>query len=93
MAAYQTQMYLYNQRQYVVLLSSAGNIATRRYSTVYAKQLMLNRGVDNVIEFAFINQDQKPINLSGKYLYFRIINNNGTELLLTKQLTPNYRCL
>lgn len=89
MAAYQTQMYLYNQRQYVVLLSAAGNIATRRYSIVYAKDLMLNRGVDNLLEFAFINQDQKPVNLVGKYLYFRVINNNGTELILTKQLTPN----
>lgn len=89
MAAYQTQMYLYNQRQYVVLLSSSIGIATRRYSTVYAKQLMLNRGVDNVLEFAFINQDQKPVNLTGKYLYFRVINNNGTELILTKELTPS----
>lgn len=89
MSAYQTQMYLYNQRQYVVLLSTAGSVATRRYSIVYAKQLRLNRGVDNVLEFAFINQDQKPVNLSGKYLYFRVINNNGTELILTKQMTPN----
>lgn len=83
----QTQVYLYNQKQMVVLLEVSAN-ATRRYQKVYSKELTINRGVDNLIEFAFINQEQKPVDISGKNITCRIINYNGQELLLQKQLTP-----
>jgi len=83
----QTPVYLYNQRQYVVLLEIGAN-ATRRYETVYAKELVINRGVDNLIEFAFINQEQKPVNISGKSITCRILNYNGTEILVQKTLVP-----
>jgi len=83
----QTQVYLYNQRQHVVLLESAGQIATRRYDIVYAKELSIQRGVSNLLEFAFINQEQKPVNLLGKTILFRAINYNGTEILIQKPLT------
>lgn len=83
----QTQVYLYNQRQLVVLLEIGAN-ATRRYEKVYSKDLVLNRGVDNLIEFAFVNQEQKPVDISGKTITCRIINYNGKELLLQKSLTP-----
>lgn len=83
----QTQVYLYNQRQLVVLLELTAN-ATRRYEKVYAKELVINRGVDNLIEFAFVNQEQKPVNISGKQITCRIINYNGKEQLLQKTLTP-----
>lgn len=83
----QTQVYLYNQRQLVVLLETTANGA-RRYEKVYSKDLTLNRGVDNIIEFAFVNQEQKPVNISGKTITCRIINYNGKELLIQKTLTP-----
>jgi hypothetical protein len=83
----QTQVYLYNQRQYVVLLEITAN-AARRYEKVYAKELVINRGVDNLIEFAFINQEQKPVNIQGKTITCRIINYNGGEIILQKTLTP-----
>lgn len=83
----QTPVYLYNQRQWVVLLEITAN-ATRRYEKVYAKELVLNKGVDNLIEFAFINQEQKPVNISGKEITCRIINYKGNELLLQKSLVP-----
>lgn len=83
----QTQVYLYNQRQLVVLLELAAN-ATRRYEKVYSKDLVINRGVNNLIEFAFVNQEQKPVNISGKDITCRILNYNGKELLLQKTLTP-----
>jgi len=83
----QTQVYLYNQRQLVVLLQITAN-ATRRYEKVYSKELVINRGVDNIIEFAFVNQEQKPVNISGKTITCRIINYNGREQLLQKTLTP-----
>lgn len=82
----QTQVYLFNQRQYVVLLESNAS-ATRRYETVYAKELILNRGVDNLWEFAFINQEQKPVNITGKEITCRILDSTGSKVLLQKALT------
>lgn len=85
--AAQTPVYLYNQRQYVVLLEQTAR-ATIRYEKVYAKELTINRGVDNLIEFAFINQEQKPVNIAGKEITCRILNYDGTEILLQKTLVP-----
>lgn len=83
----QTLVYLYNQRQLVVLLVPTAN-GSRRYEKVYSKDLTINRGVDNIIEFSFINQNQKPVDITGKDITCRIISYNGTTLLLQKTLTP-----
>lgn len=83
----QTPVYLYYQRQLVVLLEATAN-ATRRYEKVYAKELTINRGVDNQIQFQFINQEQKPVNILNKEITCRILNYNGTKVLLQKSLTP-----
>ena len=64
----------------------SGN-SLRRYQTVYAKTLKLHKGVDNRLQFQLINQDQKPINVTGKELSFRIISDDGTKLLFSKMLT------
>lgn len=85
--AAQTPVYFYYQRQSVVLLEIGAN-ARRRYEAVYAKELTISRGVDNLIEFAFINQEQKPVNISGKEITCRILNYQGNELLLQKALVP-----
>jgi hypothetical protein len=53
---------------------------------VYAKQLTINKGVDNVLLFEFINQDQKPVNIAGSDFVFRVVNQAGDELLLTKSM-------
>jgi hypothetical protein len=53
---------------------------------VYAKNLKLNLGVDNVILFQFQNQDQKPVNITGATFTFRIISQNGQNLLFAKEL-------
>lgn len=57
---------------------------------VYAKTLMLHKGVDNQIQFQFLNQEQKPVDITGKSITCRIINYNGTEVLLNKALTIQY---
>ena len=80
----QTQVYVYNQRATVVALDTTGAYATRRYSIVYAKELQIQRGVNNVLQFAFINQDQKPVSVLGSLIIFRIISNDGAQLLLQK---------
>jgi hypothetical protein len=53
---------------------------------VYAKQLTINKGVDNVLLFEFINQEEKPVNITGNTFFFRVISTNGAELLLEKPM-------
>lgn len=53
----------------------------------YAKPLTLHRGVDNQIQFQFLNQEQKKVDITGKSITCRIINADGTVILLDKALT------
>lgn len=86
----QTQVYLFNLRQQVVLLEPGASIATRRYAIMYAKELTVVKGVDNLLEFAFINQDQKPVNLTGKVITARILSSDGRSVLVQKTLSSIY---
>jgi hypothetical protein len=54
---------------------------------VYAKPLTLHKGVDNKIQFQFLNQEQKPVDITGKEITCRIINYDGTQVLIRKALT------
>lgn len=82
--AYSTSVFIYTQRQIVVLLS--GN-SVRKYMPQYAKPLTLHKGVDNLIQFQFLNQEQKPVDITGKSITCRIISYDGTEILIQKALT------
>jgi hypothetical protein len=84
---YSTTAYLYQQKTQVLLLDSSGQYFTMRYDPVYAKRLTLNLGVDNVLLFSFINQDEKPVNVNGCTFTFRITNTAGTVLLLQAPMT------
>lgn len=81
---YSTAVFYYTQRQIVILLT--GN-SPRRYMPVYAKPLTLHKGVDNQIQFQFLNQEQKPVDITGKSITCRILNYQGNELLIQKALT------
>lgn len=81
---YSTAVFLFTQRQIVILLS--GN-SPRAFMPVYAKTLNLHKGVDNKLQFQFLNQEQKPVDITGKVITCRIINYNGTEVLINKALT------
>ena len=83
---YATTVYLYQQIQTVLLIDISGAYFNARWQPVYAKSLKLNLGVDNVILFQFQNQDQKPVNISGATFTFRIISQNGEDLLFAKEL-------
>jgi hypothetical protein len=83
---YITTAYLYQQIQKVLLIDVSGAYFDARWDPVYAKNLTLNLGVDNVILFQFQNQDQKPVNISGATFTFRIISQNGEDLLFAKEL-------
>lgn len=85
---YSTTAYLYQQIHEVLLINISGVGATfeRRWQPVYAKSLKLNLGVDNVFLFQFQNQDQKPVNISGSTFIFRIISQDGQNLLYSQEL-------
>jgi hypothetical protein len=83
---YITTAYLYQQIQPVLLIDISGAFFDARWDPVYAKNLTLNLGVDNVILFQFQNQDQKPTSIVGATFTFRIISQNGQDLLFAKEL-------
>lgn len=84
---YSTTAYLYQQKTRVLMIDTSGAYFTMRYDPVYAKKLTINKGVDNVILFEFINQDQKPVNITGSSLIFRLISQDGLELMNSTQMT------
>ena len=85
---YSTQVYLYQQLTRVLLMDTGGGETfIYRYDPVYAKRLTINKGVDNVILFEFINQEQKPVNITGSSFMFRVVNTESNELLLQKPMT------
>jgi hypothetical protein len=84
---YSTQVYLYQQLTRVLLMDTGGGETfIYRYDPVYAKRLTINKGVDNVILFEFVNQEQKPVNVTGSGFVFRVINTESNELLLQKSM-------
>ena len=70
-----------------MLVDTNGGYFQARYDPVYAKSLTINKGVDNVLLFEFINQDQKPVNITGSSFVFRLMNQTGDRLLLEKPMT------
>lgn len=56
----------------------------------YAKPLTLHKGVDNRIQFQFLNQEQKPVDITGKSIVCRILNYDGTEILVRKALDLDF---
>jgi hypothetical protein len=83
---YSTTVYLYQQITRVLLVDTAGGYFTKRYDPVYAKTLTVNKGVDNVLLFEFINQDQKPVNVTGSTFKFRLMTQEGDRLLVEKDM-------
>jgi len=66
--------------------TGAGETFIYRYDPVYAKPLTINKGVDNVLLFEFINQQEKPVNITGSDFLFRIIGTDGAEILVEKPM-------
>ena len=83
---YSTTVYLYQQITKVLLVDTSGGYFTARYDPVYAKQLTVNKGVDNVLLFEFINQEEKPVNITGSTFVFRLMNQTGDQLLVEKPM-------
>jgi hypothetical protein len=54
---------------------------------VYAKNLKLHKGVDNKIQFKFVNQEQKAVDISDKEITIRVLSFDGSKVLIKKALT------
>jgi len=84
---YSTQAYIYQQISQVLLIDTGdGETFTYRYNPVYAKPLTINKGVDNVLLFEFINQQEKPVNITGSQFLFRAISTEGDRILVEKPM-------
>jgi hypothetical protein len=84
---YSTQAYIYQQISQVLLIDTGdGETFTYRYNPVYAKPLTINKGVDNVLLFEFINQQEKPVNITGNQFLFRAISTEGDRILVEKPM-------
>ena len=84
---YSTQAYVYQQITQVLLIdTAAGETFTYRYDPVYAKRLTINKGVDNVLLFEFINQQEKPVNITGSTFVFRVLNTDSDEILIQEAM-------
>jgi len=84
---YSTIAYLYQQKCQVILADSTGESFNLRYQTMYTKNIKIHRGLDNVILFEFVNQDQKPVNITGSTFVARFIDSAGNRTMLVKDLT------
>jgi hypothetical protein len=80
---YSTMVYHYTQRQTVVLYY--GN-SPRRFQQVYTKNLRLHKGVDNLLQFQFLDQAQKKVDVTDKEITFRLMSYDGQRILLEKTL-------
>ena len=80
---YSTEIYQYIPRQLVVI--DIGS-SPRRYENVYAKTLKLHKGSDNRLQFQFLNQEQKPVNITGKEITLRLISYDNSKILLQTSL-------
>jgi hypothetical protein len=57
---------------------------------VYSKNLKLHLGVDNILQFQFLNPEQKPINLTDSTISIRILSGDNSTVILQKTLTPTF---
>lgn len=82
---YSSSAYLVDQKSIVLLVDPELN-TTYRWSPVFAKKLIINKGVDNVLSFQFLNQEQKPVDISLFSFTLRLISQDGETLLLRKAM-------
>lgn len=81
---YSTDVYYYTPRNIVVVYTGS---SPRRFNQMYTKNLRLHKGVDNRIQFRFLDQQQKAVDVTDKDLIFRFMNREGTKVLFEKSLT------
>lgn len=77
------KMYRYLANNKVTVLANTAGFATE-YRPVYQKNLLVYRGIDNLIHFEVKNHDQKPVSLSGYDPVFLAYDENNNLVLEKK---------
>lgn len=75
-------VYLYSNK--VDVFTNLGAWQLERYRRVYNRTLKIYRSADNRIDFRVKNSDEKPINISGSAIVFKLIGYENQELILEK---------
>jgi len=84
---YATKIYLYKQNQLGIFFnqdSDNGINNSQRNRYMYSGILKATKGVDTVIEFQFLDQNQKPVDLESTPLTFKLISSEDNSALLSK---------
>jgi len=79
-----TPRYLVSNRTFIIS-DEAGKVT--EFDPVYKRQLVVYRGIDNVLEFQLLNSDQKPIDLN----QFSLQNLNDTATVFFTAFDENQR--
>ena len=84
---YATKIYLYKQNQLGIFFNQdadngINNSQRNRY--MYSGILKATKGVDTVIEFQFLDQNQKPVDLESTPLTLKLISSEDNSALLSK---------
>lgn len=79
-----TPRYLVSNRTFIIS-DDAGQIT--EFDPVYKRQLVVYRGIDNVLEFQLLNSDQKPIDLN----QFTLQDSNDTATVFFTAFDENQR--
>lgn len=69
-------------------------------NTMYQREIKIQKGIKNTVQFLFKNSDQKPVSIHGKSFVFSMIDTVSQRLVLEKDLevlddgaTSNYKGL
>lgn len=84
---YATKISLYKQNQLGIFFnqdSDNGINNSQRNRYMYSGILKATKGVDTVIEFQFLDQNQKPVDLESTPLTFKLISSEDNSSLLSK---------
>ena len=77
-----TSVFYIKQRLHVVTSGS--------YMPQQSSSVILHRNVNNTFQIQVFNEQQKPVDLTGKNVIFRMLNSDNTKLLVEKVATVTY---
>lgn len=64
----------YLETQYLSVLYSPNTATANRSRTVYARPIKLYRGITNTVQLRLLNNDQKEVDITGKYFVLNIVD-------------------
>ena len=80
-------LYLYDNNVTVYFSPETGGFTTNRSSKVYDRKLNFFKGIDNTVLFSFKNDDQKPVGITGKTIYFNLMDPENKTTTIQKTMT------